>query len=57
MNLFRLRDLQVPEIEEESSGADAASGGDAETFVPLTFTDVYCVNGVTQDFFKELGYS
>ncbi|RUS70191.1 hypothetical protein EGW08_022044 [Elysia chlorotica] len=51
-----LRDIQVPEIAEESSGADAATAGDTETFVPLTFTDVYCVNGATQDFFRELGY-
>ncbi|KAK3783157.1 hypothetical protein RRG08_046951 [Elysia crispata] len=52
-----LRDLQIPEVTEESTGADAAVVGETDTFVPLTFTDVYCINGATQDFFRELGYS
>ncbi|GFO05064.1 eukaryotic translation initiation factor 2d-like [Plakobranchus ocellatus] len=52
-----LRDIQVPTIEEENAETGATSGGEVDTYVPLTFTDVYCVNGATQDFFKDSGYS
>ncbi|GFR72690.1 eukaryotic translation initiation factor 2D-like [Elysia marginata] len=52
-----LRDVQVPEIEEESTSADSATAADADTVVPLTFTDVYCINATTQDLFKELGHA
>lgn len=50
-----LREIQVPEIEEESSSADSATGGDTDMYIPLTITDVFCINAVTQDFFKDLG--
>lgn len=49
----RLRDLEVPEVVEEETAKPGQS--EEEDFKPLTFTDVYCVNGATQDLFKDAG--
>ncbi|BFY99154.1 hypothetical protein BsWGS_02194 [Bradybaena similaris] len=48
-----LRDLEVPEVVEEETAKPGQS--EEEDFKPLTFTDVYCVNGATQDLFKDAG--
>ncbi|CAG5119335.1 unnamed protein product [Candidula unifasciata] len=48
-----LRDLKVPEVVEEETTKPSQS--EEEVFKPLTFTDVYCVNGATHDLFKDAG--
>ncbi|XP_005101830.1 eukaryotic translation initiation factor 2D [Aplysia californica] len=51
-----LRDIEVPEVVE-AAVAGKGEQTEEETFTPLSFTDVYCINAATQDIFKEEGFS
>ena len=49
---FSLRDVTVPEVVEEAEPSGSQGGEDLETYTPLTFHDVYCINGATLELFK-----
>ena len=52
----RLRGVELPEEEEEDSPG-GATGSSAKQFSPPDVTEMFMVNGNTQDFFKRLGYT